>query len=167
MRRALASLLVVALLAVAAVPAAAGGRPEKWTNEPIPLEVYEPGVLCPFTTTIEDLENTSHNILFPPTADGTQRMIGAGRIVLRVANADNGRSVTYNASGPGTFLVDGDLLTIAGQGPWLLYAFPGDAGGPGVWYVRGAFALEVDLVTGTWLALDLPHNVVDVCALLS
>lgn len=166
MRRALAPLLAVILLALMAVPTLAGGKPDKQQNEPLPPEFWPAGVVCDFDLRIDWVVDTGHSITFPPAADGTVRQIVAGHLVAMITNEEINQSVTYNISGPGKFLFDGDILTIQGSGPWLLYAFPGDAGGPGMWFTKGPVGLTIDLNTGVWLSASKPRNIVDVCAVL-
>ena len=166
MRRALAPLLAALLVMLSALPVLAAGKPEKTQNELLPPELYAAGIVCDFDLVIEYLIDTGHAITFPVAEDGTQRQNVGGHLVVRVTNSETGASVTYNISGPGKFLFHGEQLTIAGGGPWLLYAFPGDAGGPGMWFTRGRIGIEVDLNTGAWLAVSKPHNTVDVCAVL-
>ena len=166
MRRALAPLLAALLLVLSAVPTLAGGKPEFARNEPLPPEFYPADVVCDFDLRIDTLVDTGHSITFPAAGDGTVRSLVGGHLVAKVTNEWTGASVTYNISGPGKFVFDGDVLTIDGSGPWLLYGFPGDAGGPGMWFVRGQVGLVIDLTTGVWLAASKPRNLVDVCEVL-
>lgn len=166
MRRALAPVLAALVLAASATTALAGGKPEVIKNEQLPPEHYPADAICDFDVMIEWLVDTGQSIAFPAAADGTVRQIITGHLVTRVTNEESGASVVYNISGPGEFTFDGDVLQIRGGGPWLLYAFPGDAGGPGIWFTRGPVALEVDLTTGAWLSASKPSNTVDVCAAL-
>jgi hypothetical protein len=166
MRRALAPLLAALLLLLTAVPTLAGGKPEFARNEPLPPEFYPAGVVCTFDLRIDYVVDTGHSITFPEAPDGSVRSLLGGHLVVTVTNEETNQSVTYNISGPGKFLFSGDVLTITGGGPWLLYGFPGDAGGPGMWFTKGPIVLEVDLNTGAWLSASKPGNIVDVCALL-
>jgi len=166
MRRLVATLLAAALLILMAVPAAAAGKPTKTNNEPLPPELYAAGDVCDFDLMIEYIIDTGHVIEFPADDGGTIRQNLAGHLVSTVTNLENDRSVTYNISGPGKFFITGDTLLITGGGPWLLYAFPGDDGGPGMWYAKGKVSILVDLTNGQWLNLEKPRNNIDVCAVL-
>lgn len=165
MRRVLVPILAALLLIASAVPALAG-KPEVVKNEPLPPEHYPAGLVCDFDLEIKSLVDSGQTITFPAADDGSVRQIVTGHLVVQVTNEETGASVVYNVSGPGKFRYVGDVLHIRGGGPWLLYAFPGDAGGPGVWFTRGQIAIEIDLNTGVWLSVSKPQNQVNVCALL-
>ena len=162
MPRVLALVGAIALVAVSAVPALAGGKPVKAPEESPPPVIYPAGELCDFDLLFEDILNTSHSLTFPVADDGTQRIRYGGRIVLRLTNLETGASRIYNASGPGTFTF-GDTLVVEGQGLWLLYFFEGDADGPGVWYTHGSIRVEVDLETGQIMSASRPRNTIEVC----
>jgi hypothetical protein len=162
MHRVLAVVGAIALVALSAAPALAGGKPVKASEESPPPVTYPAGELCDFDLLVEDILNTSHSLSFPAADDGTQRVLFGGRIVLRLTNLATGMSRVYNASGPGTFSF-GDTLIVKAHGPWLLTFFEGDAGGPGVWYTRGAMRVEVDLETGQVISASRPRNAIDVC----
>ena len=162
MPRLLAIVGAIALVAAAAAPALAGGKPVKAPEESPPPVTYPAGELCDFDLLFEDILNTSHSLSFPVADDGTQRVLFGGRILVRLTNLETGVSRVYNASGPGTFTF-GDSLIVKGQGPWLLYFFEGDADGRGIWYTRGRIRLEVDLETGHIISAIRPPNTIDVC----
>ena len=166
MRRVLAPGLAALILILTAIPVLAAGKPDIQKNEPLPPEFYPADVVCDFDLRIDWVVDTGHSITFPEGADGTVRQIVGGHLVTMITNEETGVSVTYNISGPGKFTYQGDILWISGSGPWLLYAFPGDAGGPGMWFTRGQVALQIDLTTGVWLSASKPRNIVDVCAVL-
>jgi hypothetical protein len=162
MRRVLAALGAIALLAVSAAPVLAGGKPVKASDGPVPPVIHPAGEVCDFDLLYEDILNTSHSLTFPVGDDGTERVMFGGRIVLRLTNLDTGASRVYNASGPGTFTF-GDTLVVHANGPWLLTFFEGDADGPGAWYTRGHMRVEVDLDTGQVISVIRPANTIDVC----
>ena len=162
MSRVLAVLGAIALVAVSAVPALAGGKPVKASDGSLPPVTYPAGEVCDFDLLYEDILNTSHSLTFPAGADGTERVLFGGRIVARLTNLDTDTSRVYNASGPGTFSF-ANTLTVMGHGPWLVTFFEGDAGGPGVWYTRGHMQVEVDLDTGQIISASRPPNAIDVC----
>ena len=165
MRRALAMVMALGLLASAALPVLAGGKPEWVANEPAdPLE-FAAGEVCDFDLRIADAVNTGHTITFPES-NGSQRVLGGGHLVTTVTNLESNEAVTLNISGPGKLVFRGDLLSLTGGGPWLIYLFPGDVGGAGLWFTRGAVALDIDLVSGAVVSLSLPRNSIDVCELL-
>ena len=165
MRRALAPFLALGLLAFAALPALAGGKPEWAKNEPIDPFGFAAGEVCDFDLEIAIVLDTGHTITFPES-DGSQRVILGGNLVTTVTNLETDASVTLNISGPGKQLFHGDVLSISGGGPWLIWTFPGDAGGAGIWYTKGYVALEIDLNSGAVPSISLPHNSIDVCQLL-
>ncbi len=167
MRRSLVpSVLALLIILATAIPALANGKPDIVPNEPLPPEFYPAGVVCDFDLTVEYLVDSGRTITFPPDDDGAVRQLIVGRLVMRVTNEETGASSTQNVSGPGKFVYDGEVLHITGGGPWLLYAFPGDAGGPGMWLTKGKVSITIDLNTGTWLAVSKPRNIVDLCAAL-
>jgi len=165
MRHALATLLALGLLAFAALPAVAGGKPEWAANEPVDPFGFAAGEVCDFDLEIAFAVDTGHTITFPES-NGSQLVIGAGHLVITVTNLETNASVTLNISGPGKLLFQGDKLSISGGGPWLIFTFPGDAGGAGMWYTKGYVTLEIDLNSGAVPSLSLPHNSIDVCELL-
>lgn len=160
------SVLALLMILATAMPALATGKPDISRNEPLPPEFYPAGVVCDFDLTIETLVDSGRSITFPADEDGAVRQLIVGRLVMRVINEATEASLTLNVSGPGKFVYDGEVLHIRGGGPWLLYAFPGDAGGPGMWLTKGQVSLTIDLNTGSWLAVSKPHNTVDLCAAL-
>jgi len=162
MPRVLAILGAIALVAVAAAPVLAGGKPVKASDGSLPPVTYPAGEVCDFDLLYEDILNTSHSLTFPAADDGAERVLFGGRIVLRLTNLDTGASRIYNASGPGTFTF-GDTLVVRAHGPWLLTFFEGDADGPGVWYTRGHMRVEVDLDTGQVISVSRPASAIDVC----
>jgi hypothetical protein len=166
MRRVLAPLLAALLLLISVVPVLAGGKPEFAKNEPAAPQFFAADALCNFAVRIDVLVDTGHSIAFPEADDGSARVLLGGHLVLLITNEETDASVTYNASGPGKFVFQGDRLSITGSGPWLLYPLVGDATGPGIWYTKGPVALEVDLTDGHWISASLTGNAVDVCAAL-
>ena len=162
MRRVPAVVGAIVLVALAAAPVLAGGKPVKASDGSLPPVIYPAGDLCDFDLLYEDTLNTSHSLTFPAADDGTERVLFGGRIVVRLTNLDTGVSRVYNASGPGTFHF-GDTLIVNGHGPWLLTFFEGDADGPGVWYTRGHIQVEVNLETGQIISASRPPNSIDVC----
>ncbi len=162
MRRVLAVVGAIALVAVSAAPVLAGGKPVKASDGSPPPVIYPAGEVCDFDLLYEDILNTSHSLTFPAADDGTERVKFGGRIVVRLTNLDTDVSRVYNASGPGTFIF-GDTLVVHANGPWLLTFFEGDADGPGAWYTRGHMRVEVDLETGQVISVNRPPNTIDVC----
>ena len=114
MRRVLAVLGAIALVAVSAAPVLAGGKPVKASDGSPPPVIYPAGEVCDFDLLYEDILNTSHSLTFPAADDGTERVLFGGRIVVRLTNLDTDASRVYNASGPGTFIF-GDTLVVRRQ----------------------------------------------------
>lgn len=167
MRRAPAPFMTAGLLLLAALPTLAAGKPAINGNDGLPDSfILEAGVSCDFNLQINTLVDGAHFIDFPIADNGTQRSLVGGHVVLQATNLDTGASLAYNASGPGTYLISGDQESIVAGGPSLFWTFPGDAGGPGLWYTRGQTAIVVDRNTDTYTTFDTPHNTIDVCAAL-
>ena len=80
MSRVLAVLGAIALVAVSAVPALAGGKPVKASDGSLPPVTYPAAEVCDFDLLYEDILNTSHSLTFPAGADGTERVLFGGRI---------------------------------------------------------------------------------------
>ena len=166
MRRVLVSVVLGSLLAATVALPALAAKPERDViGAPPPID-YPAGALCAYAVRVEFPINKEYGIAFTPQPDGSQRIIVTGRLVAMVTNLETGESVTLNASGPGTFWFAPDgTLTIAGGGHWLLYLFPTDVGGPGIFYTSGRIHLEAGPtgVTG----LTMPRNTRDICAMLA
>jgi hypothetical protein len=95
------------------------------------------GELCPFAVS---LEGTNGQVIRTTLPDGTT--ILTGPFVLKITNLDNGRSATFNISGP-TFTSDNQML-ITGTAIVLLFnefAPPG----PGILATNGRGTIDENL----------------------
>jgi hypothetical protein len=158
--------LAMVTIAATAVPVLAA-KPERVPFGAPPPQDFAAGDMCAdFPVRIETLVNKEYGLVFPEAADGSQRTIVTGRLVIRVTNLETDEALTLNASGPGVFTVAADgTLTITGWGRWLLYLLPTDAGGPGIWLTSGRLTLHIG-DTGI-VGLELPAHTTDICAALA
>lgn len=89
---------------------------------------------------------------------------------VTVTNMDTGKTLTFNASGPGTFTntENGGFKLDAG-GPWLTYTTAENSadGVPQLAYTTGHLRYEVDGQTRDTVSWELDGNLTDVCAELS
>jgi len=165
MRRVLAVLAATVLVVLSASPVMAGGKPEKIPDVLADPQVFPAGDVCDFDLQMVIDLDKGKAIVFPPAADGSQRVLVSGHIVATVTNLGNGHHATYNISGPGTFTY-GDTLKVDASGTWLFFNFPGGPVGPGMWLSTGKSLLEIDLADGHWLSFSPARNTLDVCASL-
>jgi len=158
--------MLASLLAGAMALPALAAKPERAFLEAPPPTDYAAGELCSYAVRVEFPINNEYGITFAPQNDGSQRMIVTGRLVAMVTNLETGESITLNASGPGTFWFAPDgTLAIDGGGHWLLYLYPTDVGGPGIFYTSGPIHLEAGASGVT--ALTMPRHTRDICAMLA
>ena len=150
---ALASALLLAQPAIAAKP----------VREDVP---FEPFVLsadvCGFEVLHEAVVNKTKQLTF---SDGRQQTSGV--LKLRLTNLETGESIVVNASGPGRFITQGDVLTVHARGPWTIFLFPGEPGGPGLFYYKGNTTYTLDLVTGAITSITSTATPRDLCDDLS
>jgi hypothetical protein len=122
---------------------------------------------CAFPVEVNQLADGEYIQTFYDRDGNARLYLVTGVLKVTVTNADTGASLTLNVSGPGQFVDNPDGSTTAsGGGPWLYWAFDGDATGAGMWYTRGyiTFLIEPD---GSNPIAQLPPNTMDVCAALS
>lgn len=163
-----APLLAAALLWTSAAPALADGKPERVFLD-AQNQVFPAGMVCDFDVSYEVLINQEYGLFFffPPAADGTQRLIVTGHLVIQLTNLQQpSRSVVLNVSGPGTYLFHPDgTLSVVGRGINFLYLFPTDDGGPGMWVTSGKLRIEIDAGGNATLVIQ-PNRSQDLCAAL-
>jgi hypothetical protein len=97
-------------------------------------------------------------------SDGSQLVTGTFKV--RLTNLDTGESIVVNASGPGRFTVEGDVLHVVGRGAWLLLATADEPGGPGALFIHGHIRFDVDLLTGAPSNLQVRGTMRDLCEVL-
>jgi hypothetical protein len=144
----------LAAVCLASVSVLAAGNPDRQLIPHVPDEYVQ----CP-SGIVALVQNTIENEYIKTFSqqDGTLRYEINGHLVVQVSG--NGKTLTINASGPGTIIVRGGMTTIALQGRTLSIPMAANA-------IRLYTGLVVfDPVTGTVVS----HNgtVTDVCALLN
>jgi hypothetical protein len=128
-------LAVLALVSAGALatPAVAPAAPPDRVYLPTEDHSFPAGQVCDFPLQITELTNNARITSF---SDGRVRLTGAYKV--RIADADNGRSIVLNVSGRG-WLDRNDV-----QGASLFYLFPGDLGGPGIYLFHGHLRFALD-----------------------
>jgi len=115
MRRIIAFLVTIGILAVMPASAAAGGKPSReFLPAPSTIELSD---TCAFPVLLTFLDNDEYLLSFP-----SGRQIVTGHLVISATNEITGASVAINASGPGHIAADG---TFTAQGRFLQW-------GPGI-----------------------------------
>ena len=138
---------------------------DKPVREPVPSppdETFPAGQLCAFPVFVETLRN---NEILTTFSDGRQRVTGA--LKVRLTNVDTGESLIVNASGPGWQTETATMFDVSGQGHWLLFQFPGDQPGPGIFLYRGNIHFVFDFATETVTVLSATGSRRDLCAVLA
>lgn len=160
MRRVIAPVFAVILLAAAA-PVFAAGKP---TVEPVPFPdgiVLPGGVFCDFDVQVYSLLNTERATTFPADEDGNVVQIVTGQLWIEATNLSSSASVILNISGPVRYLYRADGTT---ESSLLGRSVPVQPGGFTVSTGR------VDQITssdGTSVIASARGGSIDVCALLA
>jgi hypothetical protein len=152
--------LVIALTAL--LPQAASAA--KPTREPFPFENLEfaAGEVCPFAIGMEVLVNREKLLTF---SDGRQQV--SGTLKVRLVNRETGDSIVVNASGPIMITIEGNTQTFEARGPFGLFLFPGEPGGPGMFLYKGNTTVMFDLTTGAVTSIVSSGTRRDLCAELA
>jgi len=149
------------LIALVCVAAAWAVGP---TREPLVIDpvTIEQGV-CPFPVTLEPVVNREIAKEF------SDRLIITGRLVVRVTNEDTGESIVVNASGPATFVSDGENASVMyARGRGLLIFFPGDLGPDSDGSLLLARGLVIERFSeGPLEVIRLPPNLTNLCDVLA
>jgi|tagenome__1003787_1003787.scaffolds.fasta_scaffold20499256_1 hypothetical protein len=164
--------LLVALLAAA--PAGASDRIPLGPQTPFHLPAQTPlgGAVtgyCPGFSVLVDYTRSNEYYTTSTAADGTVTQKYTGDARITVTNENTHKSITYNASGPGTFVSfpdgssSGDL-----HGPNLLWtkldkSYPGV---PTLSYTTGHVSFHTES-SGMTTAYSLSGHRTDVCAALA
>ena len=152
MKRALAIPLCLLGLCLSGLNAAAGG-PER-----VPAPVPEPLFFeCPTFTAVATFPANQEYALIFTFADGTQKVIITGRLVVRFTNPVNGKSLTANISGPGS-------NTLSPDGTFVIVM--NGTQSDGVTVSAGHTVVKID-PNGGVTATFVGHLLVDVCTALS
>jgi hypothetical protein len=167
MRRYVLVLLGAALLLVGAVsPVTAAGRPDKSPVE-LRLVTYEAGFICDFELRWEDLPQHSNVLVFPPDRNGDVVAHIAGQWSVSLTNLDADISKVWGGGGHLKLVFHEDgTIDIWNSGAVVAAYFPGDFGGPSMWFFKGRLhdtAGEEFLVTGH----EFRGSVEDICAALA
>ena len=169
MRRVPVLLAVVALLLITAAPASANNDPHRVFLPAGPVDLG--AEYCGFAVRLDFPVNKEYETV-STLPDGSLLEKVTGSFFATVTNIGTGKSITVNASGPGSF-------TTSADGKTFTWAFTGQA----LWYYPGltSFGLPsnivrtagpgvatFDNVTGDLLNLSgHPHVLMDVCAAIS
>ena len=163
-----ASAAMIAVMVLWAVPASARPHP--------PLDVGPRTFILPatdyctnFDVLWEWVDTNQYVISSSTTADDVTTLRVTGHASVRLTNLANGKTVSYNVSGPGTLTINPDFsFSVAAGGPNLLYttkasSFPGV---PPLSYTTGRVTFSVD-ADGVTTAYSLKGRRTDVCAVLA
>jgi hypothetical protein len=127
-----------------------------------------------------DTEGSNGYCSFPVTVDFVNNQLTprpqnrlTGFISVTVTNTDTGKSLKFNASGPGIVTVaddpDGGSITTDGTGPWFTWTTVENTEPAGVLplaYTTGRLHYVVD-ANGNTIEYELTGKSQDVCALLA
>jgi hypothetical protein len=120
---------------------------------------------CDFDVLVPVVQDKGRATTFFDKDGNVTRQHISGVLKVEVTNADTGKTVLLNISGPGTFIPQEDgSTTLIGTGAWLL-AFIANRPGE-VLFTHGRFVGEIT-PEGDFLLLEAPRNEVDVCELLA
>jgi hypothetical protein len=169
-KRAFLVLLTLALSAALFVPAAsANNDPHRMFLAAAPFDL--PANYCGFPVHFEYPVNKEYaTVSMAP--DGSTIFKVTGSLFITLTNTETGKTITVNASGPGTstFSADGTRLDFDGGGLTLFFATNLTQFGlpSNLLLSSGPNQASVDLVTGTVITMPtVPHVLLDVCAALS
>jgi hypothetical protein len=139
-------LITLAPIIVAAIAALAPGQAaaDQPVREGLPAAPFTlDASICGFAVDVTFPTNKEFSTTF---ADGKQ--IITGSLTATLTNEENGRSITINISGPGSFVPNGDgTTTFTLSGRSLIYLFPNQVGQgtPGrLILTSGPVAFQVD-----------------------
>jgi hypothetical protein len=166
-----ALLAVTAALTLLVVPASASANndPHRIYLAAAPFDL--PASYCGFPVHFEFPVNKEYATV-STGADGSTIYKITGALFVTLTNTDTGKTITVNASGPGTFTfsLDGTIQTIVGTGLGLQFATNlTDFGLPSnLVLVSGPINLTIDLTTGAVTSMTRQeHVLLDVCAALT
>lgn len=134
------------------------------TREPLGLEDFVLSDHCTFDIQVDVVQNKEIVTTYYDADGDIVRQSVTGALKVRLTNVENGHTMFFNISGPSQtrLLPDGSLyLTATGASIQLYIAnLPGQ-----LLFVHGPFSAIIN-DEGLFVT-QLPHNVQDVCALLS
>jgi hypothetical protein len=168
------AVLAVGCMVVAAGLFAVPANADTTPPPPQPVPAFEGTLtgICPFDvqiTVVREHEFIIHEMVGP---DGTVYDQYAGNLVVQVTNLENGKSLTYNISGPGTFWHNDTAFGGELYGPNLLWTAPENlpdqpAGVPALSYTTGPVSFTVDAVSLKTTSYSHRGTTTDVCAALA
>ena len=164
LRTTISPILALALVGLAAVPAAAAG-PERSDIGSFSVD-FPAGVLCDFAVRWE-FDAGGHQLVFPVQPNGDQVVRSVGGVTGTITNLDGDRSFPIRGDARQDFVFHADgTIDVIINGTVVAGYFPTDVGGPSMWLFRGHLHDEVD---GTFTATS--HSVsglaTDLCAALT
>jgi len=163
-RRAIVVASLLALLAISAGPAAAG-KPIK-ENLPQSPQVYEAGVACDFAVELDPIAANVKAITFDRPVGKAFQLL-SGRLVYRITNLETGASVVRQSSGPGKVSINAAGHTVLSLGGSSVFAFfDGDVTGRGLLRMTGKAKIEIGDDRFSFVRVDLPNKVEDLCQTL-
>jgi hypothetical protein len=159
--------LLVALTSLAAAPSAlANNDPHRVFLPAGPVDL--PVGFCSFPVHIDVVANKEYGKI-TTLPDGTTIIKETGTLKDGVTNVSTGKTLLFNASGPGTITIyPNGSVTVDGTGHWLIYlpaASTGLFGFPGMMLTSGQIHATLD-PTGTPTALSVTGRMSDVCGAL-
>jgi hypothetical protein len=154
-----------ALAAVIALVLPMVGSADRPTREFLPLEDYTIEGQCPFDVDVDVLAIKEYAMTF---SDG--RTTITGKVFLRVTNADTGKSIEVNASGPGTITTgENGAVTFEIEGRALIGFDPGTfgPGSPGLLEITTGLVVITFDENGNTTYTKTSAATEDVCAILA
>ena len=165
----LATTMAVAAMLIGPSSASANNDPHRIFLESAPFDL--PVGYCTFPVHVDTLANREY-ATFSTLPDGSTFIEVTGSFFVSLTNRDTGKTIVINASGPGSFTISPDDMTVIGdfRGRGLLWApnltefgFPSN-----VVAAAGPMSITQVAADGTFTSVSgHPHVITDVCAALS
>jgi hypothetical protein len=160
---------VIALFAVPASLASASGRP---TRAPVPdaanTATFVAGQACPFAVHIEPVVNREYTLTFPAEPNGDVVQMVSGYLLERFTNLDSGKSIVLNNSSQATVVSHTDgSATIDVSGPVALFFLAPFHAVPSAYVNYGHVVLDVSPPFGLLTLVSQTGRQLDICSALS
>jgi hypothetical protein len=167
MKRVLLFAIALGLAMSAFIPQAAGAAaPTRFPGTPF-TGSFLAGQVCAFQVDTAPVDFNAVVTVFFDASGHVTRVQFTGHVTDSVTNHVTGKTLIFNASGPGTLFPQPDGSTLAqGGGPSLFALFSTDDRGPALLYIKGRVTFTVS-PTGQISHLVSVGPVVDVCAQLA
>ena len=159
----LSFLFALAVATTLAVPTTGSADPP--TIEFLPLEDFSIVGQCPFDVDVHVLAVNEYSKTF-----SNGQVLITGKVLLRVSNAETGKSIKVNASGPGTITTDENgTVTYVIRGTSFIGFDPGTfgPGSPGLLEITKGLVVIVFHADGTTTYRKTSAATRDACALLA